>query len=509
MHDSLLHQFAEFGLAALIGFVLGLEREMAGSENPHAGTRDFILIALMGAITAFLAQLFSSPWIIMAGFLGSASLLLSGYWIDRHRDTGITTEVAVILTFFIGVLIVGDGKEVAIAVAIVTLIILSHKKAIQTLTSKIRINELQAGIKFLVITFIILPVLPNMHLSHYLVTSLGTVKSYDPGQEMLVIKPEKAELPEKGKSLVIFDAESNSIGTLTVESASKSAIRGKLAEKEEVQLKTDMQIKRSLDIPWLHNLLAALNPYKIWLIVVLVSMISLVGYVAVKILGTGAGIGLTGMIGGLASSTVTTVSFAKRSLESPALSRNFAMAILLASSIMFPRLLLEIAIVNQEMMRNMAVPIIIMGCTGIVVALFFSLRSTKQQPATDEGTMQLENPFCLKSAITFGLIFSVILIFTRMATIYLGDSWLPVVAVISGLVDVDAIAFSLSDAQKSGIISLDWASFNLVIGAISNTLVKVFYVYTLGDRQLFRQITVSFLIVCLVGIVTTMFYYDF
>ena len=170
-----------------------------------------------------------------------------------------------------------------------------------------------------------------------------------------------------------------------------------------------------MDIAWLYNILKALNPYKIWLIVVLVSFISLMGYIAVKALGPGAGIGLTGFIGGLASSTVTTVSFAKRSMESPDLNKSFAVAILLASAIMFPRLLLEIAIVNQEMMQVITLPIVVMGITGIILALYFSLKNNKEDSA-DMGSMQLKNPFCLKSAITFGIIFSIILVLTRLAT---------------------------------------------------------------------------------------------
>lgn len=232
------------------------------------------------------------------------------------------------------------------------------------------------------------------------------------------------------------------------------------------------------------------------------------GYIAVKILGPGAGIGLTGFIGGLASSTVTTVSFAKRSLESPAFNRRFAVAILLASAIMFPRLLLEIAIVNQEMLKNITLPIIIMGMTGIILALYFSFKNNKENPE-HITSMQLENPFCLKSAITFGAIFSTILVLTRLATVYLGNQWLPVVSIVSGLVDVDAIAFSLSDAQKAGIISLDCAGLNLVIGAISNTLVKLFYVFTLGDRRLFRQLAISFIIICISGIISVAFYYNY
>lgn len=508
MQESLLQQFLEFGMAGLIGFVLGLERDMAGSANPHAGTRDFILIALIGAVTGYLAQVFNAPWIIMTGFLGALSLLLSGYWFDRKHDTGITTEVAALLTFFLGVLIIFDAMELAIALAIVTLFILSQKKAIHAITTKIKIDELQATIKFLVITFIVLPVFPNQPLSDYLLKPAGTVLSYDQEAGGLEITVAEGLELQTGESLTLYNQQGETTGVFTIRSARDNHLTGQLTQVGKQPLAKHDLVSKSMGIDWLHTMLGALNPYKIWLIVVLVSFISFVGYVAVKILGPGTGIGLTGLIGGLASSTVTTVSFAKRSIETPAFNRSFAVAILLASSIMFPRLLLEIAVVNQAMMKNMAVPIITMGVTGVVVALFFSL---KKIPEKDQvaATMQLNNPFCLKSAVTFGLVFSVILIITRMATIYLGDSWLPIVAVVSGLVDVDAIAFSLSDAQKAGIISLDWASFNLVLGAISNTIVKLFYVFTMGDRQLFRQLTVSFLVVSLVGIATTVFYYEF
>ena len=111
MDQSLLQSFIEFGLAGLIGFALGLERAMAGSENPHAGTRDFIMFALLGAVSAYLGEILGNYWPILAGFLGSLTLLLLGYWIDRDRDSGITTEIAAILTFFLGVLIVIDAKD--------------------------------------------------------------------------------------------------------------------------------------------------------------------------------------------------------------------------------------------------------------------------------------------------------------------------------------------------------------------------------------------------------------
>ncbi len=122
--------------------------------------------------------------------------------------------------------------------------------------------------------------------------------------------------------------------------------------------------------------------------------------------------------------------------------------------------------------------------------------------------MRFDNPFSLQSAIAFGLVFAVILMVTRLATTYLGTSWLPVVALVSGLTDADAIAFSISALQQSNLISLDWGSFNLVLGAISNTFMKLFLVFGLGHRVLFRQLLVSFLIITLVGILTMVFYYD-
>ncbi|MGM0654574.1 MAG: MgtC/SapB family protein [Thermodesulfobacteriota bacterium] len=508
VQDPIFGQFINFGLAALVGFAIGLERDMAGSKNPHAGTRDFILIPLIGAVSGYLSQYFQSPWIIMGGFIGTLSFLLSGYWIDRKHDTGITTEVAMILTFFLGVLIIIGFKEMAISISIVILVILSHKKAIQSFTNKLHRFELQAAIKFLVITFIIFPVFPNQPLSDYMKSTLGTVETYDESSRTLSIQMDYIPSLQSGDVIILYNSSGERLGPYTVKTNKKKIVRGIFQKDIENQPVKGDTLEKSIEIIWLYNILKALNPHKIWLIVILVSFISLVGYIAVKILGPGAGIGLTGFIGGLASSTVTTVSFAKRSLESPAFNRSFAVAILLASAIMFPRLLLEIAIVNQAMLKKIALPIGIMGITGIILALYFSLKRKKENPE-NTTSMQLANPFCLKSAITFGAIFSTILVLTRLATVYLGDQWLPVVSVISGLVDVDAIAFSLSDAQKAGIISLDWASLNLVIGAISNTLVKLFYVFTLGDRRLFRQLAISFIIVCISGIIIVAFYYDY
>ena len=110
-----------------------------------------------------------------------------------------------------------------------------------------------------------------------------------------------------------------------------------------------------------------------------------------------AGIGLTGIVGGLASSTVTTLSFARRSLEASLLNRHFSVAVILASSVMFPRLLLQIAVVNQALMKRMLVPICVTGLTGLLLAAFYFFRS-RARAGRGEGA-KAGQPFQLE----FGL----------------------------------------------------------------------------------------------------------
>jgi uncharacterized membrane protein (DUF4010 family) len=182
------------------------------------------------------------------------------------------------------------------------------------------------------------------------------------------------------------------------------------------------------------------------------------------------------------------------------------MAIILASSVMFPRLLLEIAVINPALMKNIAIPLTVMGITGALMAGILYLRS--RQPDTATAAVEFNNPFSLKSAVSFGMVFACILMFTRLATYYLGDAFLPVVAIVSGLTDADAIAFSVSSLQASGLIHIDWAAFNLVLGAISNTFMKLFLVLGLGDRALFKKLIGPFVIIGVAGLASMFLYYD-
>jgi uncharacterized membrane protein (DUF4010 family) len=504
-NQDLLQIFIQFGLAGLIGFFLGLEREMSTHKITHIGIRDFIILALLGATSAYVAGIYDNPWIIIAVFTGVLVMLGAQYWASIKEDIGITTEMAAILTFALGVMLVKGATELAIALAIVTSGVLFQKEMIQSLRERIQTTELQAVMKFLIITFIILPVLPRNSLDTYLAVREGEVSAFNSATGEVEITVDAGRRVAERAEIRLYSHGWDAVGNLTITSVAGTKAHGTYRGENLDMLAEGYIARMPISYPFLNTALSALKPYKLWLIVVLVSFISFVGYVLIKMIGHAAGIGLTGLVGGLVSSTVTTLSFSRRSREFPDFNRNFAVAVVLASSIMFPRLLLEIFVVNQELTKNMALPMLVMGATGLCLAAYFYLRAGKEH--AENPDMQFNNPFSLKSAINFALVFALILVLTRLATIYLGSSWLPLVAVVSGLTDADAIAFSISDAQQAGIISLDWASFNLVLGALSNTFMKLFLVFTLGHRGLFKRVFAAFLIIGAVGIITMVILY--
>jgi uncharacterized membrane protein (DUF4010 family) len=368
--------------------------------------------------------------------------------------------------------------------------------------------EVQATLKFLVITFIVLPILPHQSLDTYTTYSIGAVSATDQPGPVIEFVPDKTQIFDEGQSLELYVEGTGRIGDMRIVEFDEDGVSGDFIGDEKIlaTISPGTELQASLVPRFINVMLSAIKPFQVWLIVVLVSFIGFVGYVLIKVVGAGAGIGLTGLVGGLASSTVTTLSFAGRSKEMPQLNRLFAVAVILASSVMFPRVVFQIGVFNQQLMANIAQPMLVTGATGLLLAglLYYRTRDT----TGNAEEISFDNPFSLKSAVTFGLIFATILIVTRVATTYLGDAWLPVVALISGLTDADAIAFSVSDLQRAGLISLDWASFNLVLGALSNTMMKLFLVFSLGDRGLFRHCLVAFLIMGVAGIATMLITYD-
>ncbi|MBN1812354.1 MAG: MgtC/SapB family protein [Anaerolineae bacterium] len=239
-----------------------------------------------------------------------------------------------------------------------------------------------------------------------------------------------------------------------------------------------------------------LNPHKIWLMVVFISGISFLGYVLVKIVGSRQGIGLTGLLGGLVSSTAVTLSFSQRSQRQCGLAKPFALAIMISWTVMFSRVVVEVAALNPTLLSVLWLPMAASALAGLgyCVYLYFSQR-------TDEvGEVQVTNPFELGPAVKFGLIYAVILLVSKAAQMYLGNAGLYLSSVLSGLADVDAITLSVAELSNTSGLPLSVGARAIVLAAMSNTVVKGGIVLMGGARSLRLALLPGFVLMLVAGV---------
>jgi uncharacterized membrane protein (DUF4010 family) len=223
-----------------------------------------------------------------------------------------------------------------------------------------------------------------------------------------------------------------------------------------------------------------LNPREIWLMVVLIVGLSLGGYIAYRFFGQQAGTVLGGVLGGLISSTATTVSYARRAASTPSASTLAAIVITIASTIVYARLLIEMAVVAPGHIRATAPPLLILLAVMVLmsVALWYFIRNEKDE-MPEQG-----NPSELKSALVFGAIYAVVVFAVAAAKTHFGEGGLYVVAAISGLTDVDAITLSSMNLVNAATLEPRDAWRLVVIASTSNLAFKVGAVAALGNRLL-------------------------
>jgi uncharacterized membrane protein (DUF4010 family) len=387
-----------FGIALLIGVLIGLEREYARLKEEvkaFAGVRTFPLIALLGCSAALLTEM-TSGWSFGVIALLVGLLIAIAYAFDaREGRVGVTSEVAAMVVFVCGALCYWDYLELAAILAVATFGFLTLKPQLHGIASRISSEDLYATLKFAIISLIILPVLPN--------------QTYGPPP---------------------FDA---------------------------------------------------FNPYKTWLMVVFISGISFAGYVLIKIVGPRRGIGLTGLLGGLVSSTAVTLSFSERSQDHLDLARPFALAITLAWTVMFGRVLVEVAVLNRALLASLWLPMAAAMAGGLIFCAYYYFA----QRTAGESDVKLSNPFELGPAIKFGVLYAVILVVAKAAQYYFQEAGLYAAAIAAGATDVDAITLSMAElAGTEGGVAVPTAARAVVLAAIANTIVKGGIALSTGSKTL-------------------------
>ena len=230
------------------------------------------------------------------------------------------------------------------------------------------------------------------------------------------------------------------------------------------------------------------NPFQIWLMVVLIVGISLSGYIAYKILGPRSGAWLAGILGGLISSTATTVSYARRTAENASLAALAAFIIMIASCVALARVLVEVAAVAPQSFASLAPPLTVMlGAALLIATTMYFLRHSR-----DSKMPEQKNPAELKTAFVFGAVYALVLLAVAAAKERFGSAGLYTVAVISGLTDMDAITLSSARLVESGRTdpSTGWRA--ILIAAMSNFVFKFGTVAFLGDRFLTLRVGIAF-----------------
>jgi uncharacterized membrane protein (DUF4010 family) len=402
-------------LTLFLGFLIGLEREERKANDSHyafGGVRTFPLIALIGYAIALLAgkQLLAK----ILGFMVVGGFLMLSFWYKVNTQIapgkpGVTSELSGLITYLVGSLVFHDYFWIATTLTVASLLLLELKDALEGLTQRIDAHEILTFTKFLLLTVVILPVLPNQDFGRFLI-----------------------------------------------------------------------------------------NPFKTWLVVVAVSTVSYGSYLLLQVTKE-SGILLSAILGGIYSSTATTVALAKRSAREDSHPHLFAGAILIASAFMYLRITILVGIFNWKLLHLLAGPFLTLAVAAAVTGFFWSRRPDGPREKL-QRQYKHENPLELRSAFLFAGLFLVILILTRLAFSYMGSRGAYILGAVIGFADVDP--FILSMTQSGGTTtSLAVSAGAILLAVASNNLAKGLYAFSFGNRRTGMQSLWMLTVLALAGLI--------
>ena len=403
MDSHLLNLLIEAAYALGMGLFIGLEREHsegivdAGSKPRELpmGARTFALLALVGWTAALLGDHFA--WLPPLTMAGVAALVIAGF-VTRDTGPGLTTEIAALLTFGLGMLVHYE-RSLAVALALTTTALLISKPWLLAVMPKLRRVDLTATLQLAIVLAVVLPLLPTVAVD-----------------------------------------------------------------------------------PW-----GILRPREIGWFVVLIAGISYVGYVASRLWGEHAGAGVTGLVGGLTSSTAVTAAMAQAARRDPSMIDSAQLAVFVANAMMFGRVVVVAAVIDRSVALRVAAPMTAMGLAVLAAALWQWRRLRADAPrkdgtASSEALAGLKNPFALLPALKWGAVMVGVLLLAAVAREYLGERGVVAVAAASGIADVDAITLAVTRSVQLGELRVELAALAVTVAVMSNTLVKAGIAVVAGGR---------------------------
>jgi uncharacterized membrane protein (DUF4010 family) len=396
-----IESWPQFLTSLAIGLLIGLERER--NPSARAGLRTFALVALFGTLSALLSAKLDSPWLLIAGLLAVAAMIIAAYHNKpaEEGDPGTTTVIALLLCYGLGVMTWLGMSKLAVMLALAVTALLYFKPELRGMSQRLTRSDLVAVLQFSVLTFIVLPILPDQNFGPF----------------------------------------------------------------------------------------NAFNPHQAWLMVVLISGISLAGYAALHLVGTRYGAPLLGFFGGLVSSTATTLLYARNSRNNPAMAQIAGSVIVIASMVVLLRLLVLSSVVAYGAVPRL-MPVLASGFLfGLAVAMYSWRTRIK---GTKLSIPETPNPAELRTALTFGLLYVVVLLGAAWMQDFAGSRGLYAVAVVSGLTDVDAITLSSLRLFNLGQLSEHQAITSIALAFIANLAFKFGMVIFIGGKNLAKFVATGF-----------------
>jgi uncharacterized membrane protein (DUF4010 family) len=394
LYRSLPPEAVQILLVLFLSFLVGLEREEHKAAVGHyafGGVRTFPLIGLIGYSMAYLSGTQLVP--VTVGFVVIAGFLLLSYWhkLSGSAAAGVTSEMSGLATYLVGALVYYGHFWLATALSVASLLLLELKVVLEELAVRVPAEEILTFAKFLLLSAVILPILPNREFGAF-----------------------------------------------------------------------------------------HINPFKTWLVVVAVSAISYGSYVLQKVTKGRGGILLASLLGGAYSSTVTTVVLARRAAheERPHL---FSGGILIASGVMYLRLIALLGLFNRELMVILMPLFLTLAGLAIAVGFVWARRSDKSE-AKVTREFEPRNPLELRAAFLFAFLFLAMITATQLAIAYLGRAGINTLAAIMGVTDVDPFILGITQTAGASTPSKLGAEA-ILIAAASNNFVKGIYAYAFADRK--------------------------
>lgn len=247
----------------------------------------------------------------------------------------------------------------------------------------------------------------------------------------------------------------------------------------------------------------AINFRKIWLMVIFVSAIGLVGYVSLRLLGS-RGLTLTGLLGGLVSSTAVTLGFSRMSKTSPeTITRALAAGIIAASGLMYARVLVEAYVIEPELGERLVVPLVVLFVLVEGAAFVWWRRARIADESTTD--LKLSNPLTLTTALQFGALYGAIIFISKALLDRASEASLNLVGAVSGINDVDAITLSTADLVETSGLDPGVAAQVVIAAVTVNTLVKGGMAIALGNNQLGKVVGSTLGVAAALGAITWVF----